>query len=174
MSGRDIMAVKKSAAKQSEGQRLLKFIKEWGGVATILIAVLYTFPFEAISRYLSWRDQDLLQARQVLAETSALYADAISTSEKLTDPRLKEFLLNTYNIRIYNKLSANKDAIDHASNQLLFSELYALGSFYVLSGFQEEGVGYYKLALNEAKKEEDRLTIYRELGNALWWQNKSE
>jgi len=51
---------------RSLSKKALEFIKEWGGVATVLIAILYTFPFDAASKIISWRYQSLLEARRTL------------------------------------------------------------------------------------------------------------
>jgi hypothetical protein len=141
----------------SLNKRLLGLIKEWGGVATVLIAILYTFPFDAASRFISWRDHDISEARQILSEIAALYADQTSSVEKLKDGYTKSFLQNTYAIRIYNKLYQNKDLIRRASGDLVYSELYALGSFLTLANIQDEGFFYYNLALNKAAKKKNYL-----------------
>jgi tetratricopeptide (TPR) repeat protein len=154
--------------KSSIHERALDFLKEWGGVATVLIAILYTFPFDAASRFISWREHNIIEARRVLSEVSALYAEEVTNFEKIQDLQLKSFLANSYNIRIYNRLSEYKSVINKASTDLLSSELYMIGSFYTLSGLADEGIPYYQLALAKSKKDPEKAAIYRELGNALF------
>jgi hypothetical protein len=154
-------------AKSRPKGRALKFVKEWGGVATVLIAILYTFPFDAAGKFMNWREQSLLDARKALTEVAALYATQTSALAAIQDPAARSFLSGTYQIRIYNELLQNKAAINGAAKDLLSSELYMVAGLYTLSGFPD-GLPYYKLALAKAPSDGERATIYRELGNALF------
>jgi hypothetical protein len=147
-------------------KRVLKFVKDWGGVPTVLIAILYTFPFDAAGKFINWREQNLVDARKALSEIAALYAAATTAVANVQDPQAKSFLNSTYQARIYVALLQNRQVIDAAENRLLSSELYVLGSLYSLAGLN--GIRYYNLAIQESKTEEEKVTIYREVGNALF------
>lgn len=158
-------SAKLSGAKAPRGKRILKFIQEWGGIATVLIAILYTFPFDAAGKFINWREQNLLDARKAIFDVAALYATGTAAVASVQDAQARFFLSNTYNIRIFNILKQNEAAIEGAKNQLLSSELYMVGSLYSLSGFPE-AFTFYKRALEKAKTNDERVTIYREIGSA--------
>ena len=152
---------------RSLSKKALEFIKEWGGVATVLIAILYTFPFDAAGKIINWRDQSLLDVRKTLSEVAALYAAETSAVAAVQDQQTKFFLANTYAIRIYNLLSENEAAILAARSRLLPSELYFIGSLYVLSGLPD-AMTYYKSALEKSTSDAEKEAIYREIGNGLF------
>jgi hypothetical protein len=123
---------------------------------------------------LSWKEQGLLDARRalsdarkVLTDVAALYAAQISAVAAVSDLQSRNFLANTYQIRIYNDLLQNQVALDAVSKDLLPSELYMLGGLYTLNGLSD-GLRYYKLALDKTKSDDEKATIYRELGAALF------
>jgi tetratricopeptide (TPR) repeat protein len=153
--------------KVSREKRILKFVKDWGGVATVLIAILYTFPFDAAGRFIHWREQSLLDARKVLSEVAALYGAGTVAAANIQDAQARSFLLGTYNIRIYNALLQDRAVIKAAENKLLPSELYMIGSLYSLMGLSD-GIPYYKLAISKSKNDDEKVTIYREMGDALF------
>src|SRR5262245_8238394 len=85
-------------------KRALEFVKDWGGVATVILAVAYTFPLDAVSRYVKWKEHAVSETRSALSDTGALLADRIMNVAKVSDWKTRSFLANTYSSRIYNIL----------------------------------------------------------------------
>jgi uncharacterized protein YecT (DUF1311 family) len=155
---------------ESFGVRAINSVKEWGGVATVLIAILYTFPFEIFDRVINWSSYDITESRKILAQLSELQADKTSSLDRLQDKRNGYFLGSMFDIRIYNLLVSNKGVLLKSINKLSYSEAYALGSSYALSGLISDGIPFYEAAIRKSKLTDDPslITIYREFGRALF------
>jgi uncharacterized protein YecT (DUF1311 family) len=155
---------------ESLGVRAINTVKEWGGVATVLIAILYTFPFEIFDRVINWRSYDITESRKILAQLSELQADKTSSLDRLQDKRNGYFLGSMFDIRIYNLLVSNKNMLLKSIDRLSYSESYAVGSGYSLSGLISDGIPFYEAAIKKAKVNDDNslVTIYREFGRALF------
>jgi hypothetical protein len=120
--------VRQRPPKLSFGQRMLEFTKEWGGVATVAIAILYTFPFGIIDRIVNGQEHRLQMAREALSQFAALQVDRIATTSRISEPQARDFVNNMYQVRIYNIINQNKDLFREEANKLIFSEAYAIGS----------------------------------------------
>jgi hypothetical protein len=167
---RQSVKLRDMAATEPIHKRVLAFIKEWGGVATVIIAVAYTFPFEIFDRYIRWEEYSVVESRKALSDASSLVADEIMNSAKITDWQTKQLLQSTYSSRITNILVNNFPTFAKAQSKLRYSELYILGSMLSLNGFVKEALPYYEAAILKAKIQYPSAlpTIYREKGNALF------
>jgi hypothetical protein len=156
----------------SINQKALAFVKEWGVVVTVLIAIMYTFPFELTDRIINWREHDLKIARQALTEIATLQAEKVMNTIKLSelpDPSVSDFVSNTYNMRIYNALYSNKEIFLGVSDRLLYSELYAIAGGFVLSGQIRDGLPFYRLAIKKSEHDDFALIgALREQARALF------
>lgn len=88
-------------------QHILSFIKDWGGVATVIIAILYTFPFDIFDRIVHRKEANLASARHALADTFSLRADKISALQKANEqsPNYQAYIdavNGAFDIRTYN------------------------------------------------------------------------
>ena len=101
------MRSKSKKSAYSLNKKGLKIIKEWGGVATVLIAILYTFPFNVIDRFVNRNENELNSAREALTEISALQAEKIINTAKINDLDIDN-LSNTYYVRILHPKSKQR------------------------------------------------------------------
>jgi hypothetical protein len=148
----------------------LEFVKEWGGFATVIIAVVYTFPFDIIDRYLRWEEYSVSESRKALTDASALLADQLMNTAKVSDWQTRFLLTNTYSSRRFNILVSHLDTFAKAKNKLRYSDLYTLGSMLSITYLAKEALPYYDSAIDKAKADNPLVlsTIYREKGNALF------
>jgi hypothetical protein len=157
-------------------KKILDFIKEWGGVATVVIAVLYTFPFQIFDRIINRQEHDLAEARHELSDASALRAEKIAAVQKSNDPAYLDAINGAYDIRIYTIMISNKSLFDKVKNELTTSELYWIGSSFTLfAGAGDLALPYYNLAIEKAKAEKDLnvlATASREKGATLFPPSK--
>ena len=135
----------------------------------MLIAILYTFPFEIFDRVINWRTYDITESRQVLTQISELQANKVSSLDRLQDKGSSQFLGSMFDIRIYNLLISNKDILSRSIDKLSFSESYTLGDSYALAGMISAGIPFYEAALKKTSPNDvTRITIDREFGRALF------
>jgi len=128
----------------------IKALKEWGGAATLLIAILYTFPFDAIDRFSKWRERDVLITRQALAEAATISIDAAKSSIQLNNPDIAQW----YQAKFFNVVYANKDAFKRAIPSLKSNEVQQFAGYLVLTGQVPESLPFYDVAVEKAKQED--------------------
>jgi hypothetical protein len=98
---------------------------------------------------------------------------ALKSVKDDNDTQESNFLANTYNIRTYNIMINNKDMFKEAMIHLSTSELYAIGSNFVLATLVGDAIPYYELALTRSKGRDipAYVAASREYGLALFGQS---
>jgi hypothetical protein len=174
------MRLQRGGKPASIGLRLLALVKDWGGVATVAIAILYTFPFDAFDRYIRWSDYAVVETRKAISDIATLRGEWYAAVDKATDRRVKEWIGITYNARVFNLITSNISRFSAAKNKLYHSELLLVASDLADAGLINDALPYYDLALVKATAENPTtvITIYRERGRSLFqssaYQNKDE
>lgn len=156
----------------------LSFLKEWGGIGTLIIAVFYTFPFDVFDRFVNTQqrareaeENAIESVRRSLAEMAALRAEKASRLQQSADARYQNEINGAYDIRIYNLIYTQKEQFRKYADKLRSSELYMIGGSLSLIGEVGDAQYYYDKAISTAQNEEKSrtiLTIYREKGNSLF------
>src|SRR4051812_1743012 len=140
-------------AQATWGQKITTALKEWGAVATLLIAILYTFPVGLKDRLTSTREKQLIQSRPVLSDGGSLMIERILNTSKTTDPRALELMNNMYNVKYYNLIYSNRGLLKESINYLRSSELSTMAGLLYFSGLTAEALAYYDIAEQRAKEE---------------------
>jgi hypothetical protein len=158
-------------------QRILTFVKEWGGILTIVIAIIYTLPLQVIDRLDANREKPIAAARQALASTFTLRAEKISALQK-ADEQLPEYqsyvsaVNAAFDLQIYNVITTNKELFNRVKDNLRPSELYSIGSaFSSFIGDLKTSQIYYDLAIKKALTEGNHEIVastYREKSSTLF------
>jgi hypothetical protein len=137
-------------AKHPIFQKFAQPLKEWGGAATLLIAILYTFPFDVFDRFAKWADKDILIARQTLADAATISIEAAKTATQVSNnPDVAQW----YYAKFYNVLYPNRDAVRRAARYLKSTEVQQIAAYFVLIGQVKDGLGLFEIALRTAKAE---------------------
>ena len=154
----------------SEPMRIIDYIKEWGGVATLLIAIMYTFPFEAIDRYVRWNEHAVLDSRKILSDVASLRVDQTIKTPTLTDHTSREFTVNNYKRRIFSLVSSNIKTFEAAKNQLTYSELLEIASSLAISDLIPNSREFYDAAIKKARDENpiELVNIFHDEGSNLF------
>lgn len=163
----------------SLSQRMLRFVKDWGGVATVVIAILYTFPFQVFDRVVNKRQHDVQTARDALSQFASLQVDRLVNISRISDPQSKELMNNMYQIRTYNIINQNKDLFLRVAGEMIFSELYSIGGSFSLNGQVSDSLPFYELSLSKTRNSsgvliEETPAVLREMGSALFSQSSSQ
>lgn len=166
--------------RKSRARKVLGYIKEWGGVATLVIALLYTFPlgvFQLIestnAKTAAAEDAAISSVRQSVSDMSQLIADKISHQIQSQDPRYRDALNVAYDIRIYNTIYSKKELFKKWAPRLRSSEIYAIGSSLTLIGEVGDSQQYYTMAFAKAVEENNfgaQVTAIRERGYSLFME----
>lgn len=166
------------AGQRSVWAAAFSFLKEWGGIGTVIIAIFYTFPLDLLDRVINAQEREreavdaaLESARRSLADMAALRAEKASRLQQSTDARYQNEINGAYDIRMYNLIYTKKDEFRKFSDKLRSSELYMVGGSLSLIGEVGEAQYYYDKAIDAAIDEERSgtlITIYREKGNSLF------
>jgi tetratricopeptide (TPR) repeat protein len=132
----------------------VKALKEWGGAATLMIALLYTFPFDAFDRFTKWRDSDVLAARQVLSDAATISIEFAKTPKELqNDPNI----VNLYQAKFGNLIYSNRDALVRAAPLMETTEIRMIAAYLANIGQMKQSLQYYEIALAKARR--DGLSI---------------
>jgi tetratricopeptide (TPR) repeat protein len=137
------------------GRGAVTFLKEWGGAATLLIALLYTFPFDAFDRFTKWREKDVITARQALADAASVWIEQAKTSTQTTDARMADLLTRSFKIKLFNIVYTNREALLRAAPALKANEVSQLAAMMTSIGRIADALPYYEIAIEKAK--EDKL-----------------
>ena len=130
-------------------------IKDWGGVVTLIIAFAYSFPLGLWDRFIVSKEkrqqEEIVQLRNVIDQTSALLIEEGKTQLSLVDPLVKDIVNRAYSSRISILMANNRDKFE--KNMLTFSpfELMVIGYNFQSSNQIDLSIPYYIEAQNKAK-----------------------
>src|SRR3954454_13890919 len=96
-------------------KKTLSFFKEWGGTASICIALIYTFPLEIADRkwnnaekILKEEEKSIKEVRRVLSDGSSLMITKTLDSGEVSGPRELEMISDMYNSKFFNLINSNQ------------------------------------------------------------------
>jgi hypothetical protein len=163
------------AGKPGLGQRLVTALKECGGVATLLIAILYTFPSTVLDRVTSSEEKELARARQALSEGSSMMIERLLNAPKITDVRATDMMNNLYNVKFYNLIYTNSDLLARNRGKLRSSELAIMAGLLAFSGNAKEALIYFDAAIARAKSENvPYVNILRDKAQVLMYPGPTQ
>jgi hypothetical protein len=172
---RDRPRLSPPAGKPGLGQRLVTALKEWGGVATLLIAILYTFPSTVLDRVTSSEEKELARARQALSEGSSMMIERLLNAPKITDVRATDMMNNLYNVKFYNLIYTNSDLLARNRGKLRSSELAIMAGLLAFSGNAKEALIYFDAAIARAKSENvPYVNILRDKAQVLMYPGPTQ
>jgi hypothetical protein len=105
-------------------------LQAWGGAASLVVALLYSFPLGLWDRFVISRQEQqaaqLRQLRELILQTSRLWTDGASKVAGISDPQLRDTALRGVNTQLHILLLQQKDSLLAARDQLTPTELVVL------------------------------------------------
>jgi tetratricopeptide (TPR) repeat protein len=150
-------------------RRALQLVKEWGAAATLMIAILYTFPFDVFDRYTKWWDKDVTVARQALSDAASIWLEQAKTTNAALDPRALDVIQRAYQTKFFNVVHVNRDALSRAAPRLYFHEVQQIASLLTMIGQASTALPFFDAAIEKAKREGiSHSNIMRDKAQALF------
>lgn len=154
-------------------KKLLDRLKDWGGVASLVIAVAYSFPlglwdrwFEAPKRT---QEVELAALRQVLSESTSMIADYGRSVAGLNDAYLAETISRAYNTRLYLLMEKNIGAFTRRKDDFNAPELLVIGYNLLMTNQTGAAIAFFEAATAKAASDpRTAVEARRQLGKAYF------
>ena len=128
----------------------VELIKEWGGVATLLIAIGYTFPTE---NYFRPQKKEVEDLRAVIEQTTMILADGLKTAASLEgNKQIGEQVNRYYTTRAYLMMERHSPALKKNAAALTPTELLVVGMNFAMVNRPDEALYFYGKATDVAGK----------------------
>lgn len=140
--------------KVGKPKSFLDKIKDWGGVATALIAILYSFPLGVWDRVYAALDttRDVSELRQSIANLATLQADFAKGAASIGDFQLREVFTRGANTRIMIEIDQVQRRLNIYADSLSASHLLMLGSALVGTAQYQRADDMYNRAIVNARR----------------------
>jgi hypothetical protein len=129
-------------------------VKDWGGVASLVIAIGYSFPLGIWEKFIEPEKKrtaaEIQSLRNVIEETIALLAESARTLSSIPDPYLRDTAGRAMNTRIYLQMTKNRMQFEKYKALLTPPELLIIGSNFSMTGQPEAGLPFLEMAQTKA------------------------
>jgi hypothetical protein len=106
---------------------LLDKVKDWGGVGTLLIALIYTFPSNLYQQIFQPDKKALEDLRLVIEQSTMILADGLKAASSATNPSSATQLNRYYTTRAYLVMAHHQESFMKYKDQLTPTELMVVG-----------------------------------------------
>jgi hypothetical protein len=130
---------------------LVDQVKEWGGVASLVIALAYTWPMGLWDRFITPRSQQqaaqLAQLRGAIETSAVLVSDEGKALSGISNPTFYDAVARSYNTRLYLLMDQNHAGFEARRQELTPSELVTVGYNFMMVNRLEEARDFYEYML---------------------------
>lgn len=133
---------------------LVEVLKDWGGVASLVIAIGYSFPLGIWEKFIQAEKQrnaaEVQSLRAVIEETIGITSEGAKTLSTTQDPFLYDTAARAINTRIFLQMAKHRELFDKHLKALTPPELLVIGNNYVMTGQAERALPFFKEAEDKA------------------------
>lgn len=146
-------------------------VKDWGGVASLVIAIGYSFPLGIWENLIAPGQRqsaaELRELRNVIEETTVILSDGARTIAAIQDPLLRDTAGRAVNTRIFLMLSKHKDKIDAYKAKLTAPELLVIGHNLLMTNQVDAAIPLFQTVLELPDVDvQSKFEAHRQLGKA--------
>lgn len=153
-------------------QTWLDQVKAWGGVATLVVALLYSFPLGVWDRFVVSSKQrssaELSSVRDAIIDIADYQLEAARTIQTVTDPDMRAMAKDALGAKLEIMIQRNHEKMKARALDLTAAELSFVGFIYDFIGRFEDAIDYYRPALARVTEPIDKAQIQRLIGHALF------
>lgn len=132
-------------------------LKDWGGVASLVIAIAYSFPLGLWDRWFEapkkLQESELVGLRQVLTESTSMMAEYGRAIAGLSDAYLAETVSRAYNTRLYLLMDKNAGAFKRRRQDFNAPELLVIGYNLLMTNQTAAAIEFFEVATEKAAKD---------------------
>jgi hypothetical protein len=133
----------------------LDLVKDWGGVASLVIAIGYSFPLGIWEKFIQAEQQrtaaEVKSLRSVIEETVSILTEGTRTLSATQDPFLYDTAARAINTRIFLQMAKHREMFEKHRNELTPPELLVIGNNYTMTGQPELALPFFSAAEEKAK-----------------------
>jgi hypothetical protein len=141
---------------KTKPKSLLDKIKEWGGVATAVIAVAYTFPTGVWEKWFQPEIKAREDLRSMVEQTTMVLSEGLKASINTSDKQAASQLNRYYTTRAYLIMERYAESLEKYSGELSASELLVVGTNFGIVNRQDEALKFLERSILKAKKSADQ------------------
>ncbi len=106
---------------------LLDKLKDWGGVGTLLIALIYTFPSNLYQQTFQPEKKAREDLRLIIEQSTMILADGLKAASSTSNPSSASQLNRYYTTRAYLVMARQQESLLKYKDQLTPTELMVVG-----------------------------------------------
>lgn len=129
---------------------IINTVKDWGGVASLVIAIGYSFPLGIWEKFIEPEKRrvaaELQSLRNVIEETTTIHAEGARTLSSIQDPYLKDTAGRAISTRIYLQMSKHRIQFEKYRSILTPPELLIIGNNFSMTGQEEAALPFFEAA----------------------------
>lgn len=129
-------------------------IKDWGGVASLVIAVGYSFPLGIWEKFVEPENKrvaaELQNLRNVIEETTTIFSEGAKTLAAIQDPALYDLAGRAVNTRIFLLMNKHRPRFEQYKAELTAPELLVVGNNFIMTNQPEVALPFFDAARDSA------------------------
>lgn len=133
----------------------LDSLKEWGGVATLIVALLYTFPLGVWDRFIlsadARRASEVSALKELVVELSDVTATSASNVSQISDAETRNVYIRAMGTKQVTLLSRNRERVRGYVNELEAEEIVILAYAFGQTSQVKYADELYDIAAGKAK-----------------------
>jgi hypothetical protein len=126
-------------------------LKDWGGVASLVIAIGYSFPLGVWEKFFLPEQQreaaEIQKLRDVIEQTTTILSDGARSIAAIQDPFLKDTAARAVNTRIFLLLSKHQGDFEKHGKRLTAPELLVVGHNFSMTNQAAAALPFFEAAL---------------------------
>ncbi|WP_421884623.1 hypothetical protein [Pacificispira sp.] len=137
---------------------LVDHVKDWGGVASLVIALLYSFPLGLWDRFIVSEKvrtaREISELRAVVEESTIILSDGARALSAIVDPSLRDMVQRALNTRLYIVMSRHKEALGRHIDAFTPPEALVIGYNFQITNQHEAAIDFFRFAKERAEADE--------------------
>lgn len=133
---------------------VLDRLKDWGGVASLVIAVAYSFPIGLWDRFIEPErkkaEHEVAGLRNTIEQSTIVMADGARALAGISDPFLYDVVGRSVNTRLYVLMAKHKEAFHRHKDAFTAPESLVIGYSFLLTNQIEAALVFLRHAQDQA------------------------
>jgi hypothetical protein len=125
-------------------------LKDWAGLVSLVIALLYTFPIGVWDRFVTTEArrsaEELASLRSTMDHASKILAEGARAISSIPDPALRDIVGRAFNTRLFLLMSKNREALEAHKRDFKPPELIAIAYNFFLTNQPDVSLSFYEAA----------------------------
>lgn len=139
---------------QLKPKSVMDRVKDWGGVASLVIAIAYSFPIGLWDRFIEPEKkrtaQEIADLRSTIEQSTIMMADGAKALAGISDPFLYDVVGRSVNTRLYVLMAKHKAAFQRHKDAFAAPEALVIGYNFLSTNQVKEALVFFQHAQDQA------------------------